>query len=113
MPYAAVVLLTTSAPAQHTSHTAPFTEYVYLALIAALVAWVVVYLMYKLVMTGRRDFGLPVRRRVFCIRLRVHGDQRADVPFWWTDLQVQRAVRSYWRRSLRSPFSSAENAPVS
>ena len=101
-------MLLTAAPAQHS--TGPFSEVVYLALIAALVVWVIVYLVYKLVMTGKRDFGLPVRRRVFCRKLRVHGDQRADVPFWWTDLQVQRAVRSYWRRSLRSPFDSTSPA---
>jgi len=102
------MLLTTSLPVHAVpapSQTGPFSEAVYLAVIAALVLWVVVYLTYKLVMTGRKDFGLPVRRRVFCRRLRVHNDQRADVPFWWTDLQVQRAVRTYWRRSLRMPFT--------
>ncbi|MFN2581890.1 MAG: hypothetical protein ABR498_04010 [Candidatus Dormibacteria bacterium] len=104
-------MLLATAPAQHSaSPTGPFSELVYLALIAALVVWVIVYLVYKLVMTGKRDFGLPVRRRVFCRKLIVHGDQRADVPFWWTDLQVQRAIRSYWRRSLRSPFD--ERAPA-
>ena len=100
------MLLTAPAAHQATSPSSsgPLSEIVYLALIAALVLWVVVYLVYKLAMTGRRDFGLPVRRRLFCRRLNVHDDQVADVPFWWTDLQVQRAVSSYWRRTLRSGF---------
>jgi hypothetical protein len=83
--------------------TGPFSETVYLAIIAALVVWVAVYLAYKVWMTSKRDFGLPVRRRILCRKLTVHENERADVPFWWTDLQVQRAVRSYWRRSLRVP----------
>jgi hypothetical protein len=103
------VLLTAATTAPHhpaasTTNLGPFSEPVYLAVIAALVLWVVVYLVYKLAMTARRDYGLPVRRRLMCRRLRVHDDQTADAPFWWTDLQVQRAVRSYWRRTLRSAF---------
>ncbi|MGH7685420.1 MAG: hypothetical protein ACREN2_01170 [Candidatus Dormibacteria bacterium] len=85
------------------STTGPFSETVYLAIIAALVVWLVVYLAYKVWMTSRRDFGLTVRRRVLAHKLTVHDNQRADAPFWWTDLQVQRAVRSHWKRSLRSP----------
>ena len=80
-------------------------EVVYLAAIAALVVWVIVYLIYRVVMTGRKDFGMPVRRRLLRFRLRVDRDQAADVPFWWTDLQIQRAVRSHWRTALRSPFA--------
>ena len=105
-------MVLTAHPAAATSSNGPFNEVVYLALIAALVVWVIAYLSYKLLMTGRRDFGVPVRRRLFCRRLNVHGDQQADVPFWWTDLQVQRAVRSYWRRTLRSPFGEQDSAPV-
>jgi amino acid permease len=84
------------------SNLGPFSETVYLAIIAALVVWLIVYLAYKLRMTSKRDFGFPVRRRLLCLHLTVHDNQQADVPFWWTDLQVQRAVKSYWRRSLRS-----------
>jgi hypothetical protein len=79
----------------------------YLALIAGLIFWIVLYFSYRVVMTGRRDFGLPVRRRLLVFGLKVDKDQSADVPFWWTDLQVQRAVRSYWRQSLRSPFAGS------
>lgn len=85
------------------SNIGPFSETVWLAIIAALVVWVTVYLIYKLRMTAKRDFGMPVRRRILVRKLTVHDDQRAEVPFWWTDLQVQRAVRSHWRRSLREP----------
>jgi hypothetical protein len=79
----------------------------YLALVAGLIFWIVLYFSYRVVMTGRRDFGLPVRRRLLVFGLKVDKDQSADVPFWWTDLQVQRAVRSYWRQTLRSPFGGS------
>jgi hypothetical protein len=98
------MLLNASAPAEHPFlASGPFGEPVLLALIAALVLWVVVYLLYRVAMTSRRDYGMPIRRRLICTRLRVHSDQSAEVPFWWTDIQVQRAVRAYWRRTLRSP----------
>lgn len=84
------------------SNLGPFSETVYLAIIAALVVWLIVYLAYKLRMTSKRDFGFPVRRRLLTFHMTVHDNQHADVPFWWTDLQVQRAVKSYWKRSLRS-----------
>ena len=74
------------------------TEY---ALIA-LVGWVILYLGYKF--TWRRDYGLPVRRRLLARRLVVDRDQVAFVPFWWTDLQVQRAVNGYWKRTLKRSF---------
>ena len=90
------------AASSSSSNVGPFSETVYLAIIAALVVWLIVYLAYKLRMTSKRDFGFPVRRRLLCLHLTVHDNQQADVPFWWTDLQVQRAVKSYWRRSLRS-----------
>lgn len=88
------------------SNIGPFTETVWLAIIAALVLWVTVYLIYKLRMTAKRDFGMPVRRRILVRKLTVHDNQRAEVPFWWTDLQVQRAVRTYWKRTLRGPSAS-------
>lgn len=97
----------TAAPG---STPGPFSETVYLALVAALVVWLVVYLAYKVWMTGRRDFGLQVRRRLLARKLTVHDDQHADVPFWWTDLQVQRAVRSHWKRSLRAPLTESDTA---
>jgi hypothetical protein len=78
---------------------------VFVALIMALVMWVVVYMLYKLVMTERKDFGMPIRRRLLCKRLRVDHDQSAEVPFWWTDLQVQLAVRNHWKQTLRGPVS--------
>lgn len=93
-----------------TTSQGPFTQTVFLAIVAALVLWLVVYLAYKVWMTSRRDFGVPVRRRLLARKLTVHEDQRADVPFWWTDLQVQRAVRSHWKRSLRAPASSSDRA---
>ncbi|HEX6539955.1 MAG TPA: hypothetical protein VF155_12330 [Candidatus Dormibacteraeota bacterium] len=89
--------------------TGPFTQTVYLAIVAALVVWLVVYLAYKVWMTSRRDFGLQVRRRLLAHKLTVHDNQRAEVPFWWTDLQVQRAVRSYWKQSLRTPLTDSDN----
>src|ERR1700720_3046984 len=88
----------------------PASNAVYLAALGALIFWVVVYLVYKVVMTGRKDFGMPVRRRVLCKHLRVDHDQSAEVPIWWTDLQVQRAVRAHWRHTLRLPFGTASEA---
>jgi hypothetical protein len=76
--------------------------------IVLLVLWVVAYVLYRIAMTKRKDFGLPVRRRIFCRTLRVQRDEVAEVPFWWTDLQVQHAVSGYWRHSLRSPFISPQ-----
>jgi len=77
---------------------------VYLAALAALAVWMLVYAVYRMTMTRIKDFGMPIRRRIFCRRMRVVDDERAEVPFWWTDLQVQRAVKTYWRDVLRSPF---------
>jgi hypothetical protein len=87
---------------------------VYIAIFMALLVWVVVYLLYKVMMTQRKDFGMPVRRRILCKRLRVDHDQYAEVPFWWTDLQVQLAVRNHWRNTLRGPQSgqSEQHRPV-
>ena len=75
---------------------------VWVAVVLAL--WVAGYFLYRMAMTRRKDFGMPVRRRLLCRGLRIERDEVADVPFWWTDLQVQRAVSSYWRHSLRSTF---------
>ena len=91
----------------------PFSPQVLVAIMAALLLWVVVYMLYRLIMTKRKDFGLPVRRRIFCLGLRVDRDQIADVPFWWTDLQIQVAVGNHWRQTLRTPFITPElHAPV-
>jgi hypothetical protein len=74
------------------------TEYA----IVALICWIILYLVYKF--AWRRDFGLPVRRRLLARRLVVERDQVAFVPFWWSDLQVQRAVNGYWKRTLKRSF---------
>jgi len=66
---------------------------------AALLACLILYLAYKLLY--RPDFGVPVRRRLLRISLRVRRDQFAEVPIWWSDLQVERAIRVHWRESLR------------
>ena len=49
---------------------------------------------------------MPVRRRMLCAHMRVDHDQSAEVPFWWTDLQVRHAVRAHWRQTMRLPFGS-------
>ncbi len=66
--------------------------------IAALLGWVILYLIYRV--GWRRDFGMPVRRRLLALRLRVDREQLAFVPFWWTDLQVQRALDNHWQRTM-------------
>ena len=70
--------------------------------LAALVGWVVLYLVYKF--AWRRDYGLPVRRRLLMRSLQVEREQIAYVPFWWSDLQVQRAIDNHWRRTMRLGF---------
>jgi hypothetical protein len=67
--------------------------------VAALAGCLIVYLAYKFFY--RPDFGMPVRRRILARHIRFRRDQVADVPIWWTNLQVQRAVRGHWRQSLR------------
>ncbi len=69
-------------------------------LLAALVAWVVAYMAYK--MFWHADFGLPVRRRLLAREMRVERDQVAFVPLWWSDLQIQHAVSAHWRNTLRA-----------
>jgi hypothetical protein len=81
-----------------------------LVAIGVLVCLVLAYTVYKVTLTGRRDYGMPVRRRLLCKHLRVDHDQSAQIPFWWTELQVQRAVRAHWRRTLRLPLEPAVEA---
>ncbi|MBV9101690.1 MAG: hypothetical protein JOZ46_02760 [Candidatus Dormibacteraeota bacterium] len=95
-------------PTQSTTTIGPFSVETLVIIALALVMWVVVYLLYKFVMTKRKDFGLPVRRRILCRKLRVDRDQSAEVPFWWTDLQIQIAVGSHWKQTLRAPLVAAE-----
>jgi hypothetical protein len=83
---------------------------IYLAAIGVLVCLVVVYLVHKIAMTGRRDYGMPVKRRLLCKRLRVDRDQSAQVPFWWTERQVQQVMRAHWRHTLRLPLESSSKA---
>jgi len=63
------------------------TEYV----LAALLAW-------------RRDFGMPVERRITVRRLVVERNQVAYVPLWWSDLQIQRAIDRHFRQTLQRGF---------
>jgi hypothetical protein len=75
------------------------------AVLAFLLAWIVLYMLYK--MFWRADFGLPVRRRLLCTSMSVQGDQVAFVPLFWSDLQIQRAVTAHWKKSLRSTIAPA------
>ena len=72
--------------------------------------WGEVYVVYKIAMTGRRDYGMPVKRRLLCKRLRVDRDQSAQVPFWWTERQVQQVMRAHWRHTLRLSLESVSQA---
>ncbi len=104
-------MLLLAAPAQVTAGGAGTSSTgVYLAALGALIFWVVVYLVYRVVMTRRKDFGMPVRRRIVCAHMRVDHDLSAEVPFWWTDLQVRHAVRAHWRQTMRLPFGSGSEA---
>jgi hypothetical protein len=67
--------------------------------VVGLMVCLILYLGYKLFY--RPDFGMPVRRRILTRRLRIRRDQFADVPIWWSDLQVQRAISVHWKQSLR------------
>ena len=67
--------------------------------VAALAGCLIVYLAYKL--SYRPDFGMPVRRRILAAHIRFRRDQFAEVPVWWTNVQVQRAIRGHWKQSLR------------
>ena len=76
--------------------------------IGGLAVCLVLYLGYKLFY--RADFGMPIRRRILLTHLRVRRDQFAEVPVWWSDLQVQRAVRSHWKQALRYAIEKPEHA---
>lgn len=67
-------------------------------LLAALLGWIVLYAIYKV--AWHPDFGMPVRRRIAIRGLVVDRNQVAYVPFWWSNLQVQRAIDNHWRRTL-------------
>jgi len=72
--------------------------------IVGLLFFLILYLAYKF--AWPRDYGIPVRRRLLVASMRIDRDQVAFVPFWWSDLQVQRAVRAHWKDALRQNFSS-------
>lgn len=76
---------------------------------AALLGCLVLYLLYKV--AWPRDFGVPVRRRLFCRRLRMVRDQLAIVPLWWSDIQIQRAVRAHWRETLQRGLPGSPALP--
>ncbi len=93
----------------------PVNTALLMGMLAFLLAWIVVYMLYK--MFWHADFGLPVRRRVLVRRMRIERDQVAYVPMWWSDLQIQRAVSAHWKKSLRStvgagPSRSSEEQPA-
>ena len=52
---------------------------------------VVLYLVFRIV--WHPDFGMPVRRRIFCTGVRVDKEGVAYVPLWWSNAQVLRALR--------------------
>jgi hypothetical protein len=102
-----------ASPASWTADlVGPLSLTTIVAIVAALLLWIVVYLLYRVVMTRRKDFGIPVRRRLLCRRLRVDRDQTAEAPFWWTDLQIQLAVSNHWRQSLRQAFGNDPQAQL-
>jgi hypothetical protein len=81
----------------------------YLSLLAILLLCVVLYMVYKII--WHPDFGLPVRRRLFCRRLSVERHQVAFVPLWWSNLQVQRALEKHWKDAMRQSFPSGRRGP--
>ncbi|MGD0834251.1 MAG: hypothetical protein ABSA40_07490 [Candidatus Dormibacteria bacterium] len=68
-------------------------------LVATLLAFLALYLAYRVLY--RPDFGMPVRRRLLVRGFRMRREEFAEVPIWWSALQVERAVRSHWKASLR------------
>ncbi len=88
----------------------PVNSGLLLGVLAFLLAWIVLYLLYK--MFWRADFGLPVRRRLLSSGIRVERDQVAYVPMWWSDLQIQRAVSAHWKSSLRSTVGAGPSRRV-
>jgi len=81
----------------------------YLGLLATLLLCVVLYMVYKII--WHPDFGLPVRRRLFCRRLYVERDQIAFVPLWWSNVQVQRALEKHWKDTMRQSFPTGHKRP--
>ncbi len=80
----------------------------YLIAVAALAFCLLLYALYKLFF--RVDFGVPVRRKLLARKLIVVRDQLAFVPFWWSNVQVQRAISSYWKEKLR--YGSSDHHPA-
>ena len=70
--------------------------------VAGLCTCLLLYVVYKV--AWRRDYGMPVRRRLFCRAMRIERDRVAFVPFYWSDVQVQRAIKGHWKESLRQGF---------
>jgi len=70
--------------------------------VVALLGWIVLYLVYKV--AWRRDYGMPVERRLTVRRLVVERNQVAYVPLWWSDIQIQRAIDRHFRESLQRGF---------
>ena len=68
---------------------------------------VIIYMVYKF--AWPRDFGLPVRRKLFRVRMKVERNQVAYVPFYWTDIQVQRAIKTHWKQAMRDSFAAPTN----
>ena len=77
-------------------HLTPVQSWV---VIATVLAFLALYLAYKVLY--QPDFGMPVRRRLLARGLRVRREEFAEVPIWWSAIQVKRAVRTYWKASLR------------
>ena len=75
-----------------------------LGLLLALLLWTILYMVYRIV--WHPDFGLPIRRRVLCTHLRVEREQIAFVPFWWNNIQVQRAVNRHFKLMLEQTFTN-------
>lgn len=69
---------------------------------------VLIYILYKVFWRG--DYGIPVQRRLMCRSLTVKRDQLAIVPFWWSNLQVQRAINQYWKTTLARGASGGPSA---
>jgi hypothetical protein len=75
------------------------TGFNWLAVIVSVALLIVLYMVYRII--WHPDFGLMVKRRAFRLHLRVERDQTAYVPFWWSNLQVRRALDRHWNSELR------------
>ena len=78
---------------------APLNASDYGKIAAMLIVALLVYLGYKIL--WHPDFGMPVHRKVFLKGMRVKRDQLCEVPIWWSNIQVQRAVKAHWKQALR------------